>query len=270
MSRCSRSLVAGATLAIAATCAFAHDTWLHVADQQPGSGLLGLEMGSGARYPKSEGAVPGSRLVSPGCVDESGASHPLAPRQEQQVTLELRARTGGAHAVGCWLELLPVDLVLTPELVQVYFHDVRAPQAVKDAWAAQQKAGIGWKEVYRKYVRIETSVPGTEPATTWAALRKPRNYPLELVPVGNDPVRPGTEAEYEALSNGKPVPGLAVEFVSVRSPLGIWKETDANGRIRLALPYAGEWLLRATVLDVPPTPQDIWRSKFATLTVQVR
>jgi len=36
------------------------------------------------------------------------------------------------------------------------------------------------------------------------------------------------------------------------------------------LPYAGEWLLRATVLDVPATPQDMWRSKFATLTVQVR
>jgi len=265
-----RFLFAGAVMAIAGTSALAHDTWLHVADQQPGSGLLGLEMGSGSRYPKSEGAVPGSRLVSPGCVDETGASHPLAPRQDHDVTLELRARTGSARAVDCWLELLPVDLVLTPELVQLYFHDVRVPQAVKDAWAVQQKAGIGWKEVYRKYVRIETAVPGTEPPTGWAALRKPRNYPLELVPTGNDPVRPGIEAEYQALSNGKPVPGLAVEFVSLRSPVGIWKETDADGRIRLALPYAGEWLLRATVLDVPPTPQDIWRSKFATLTVQVR
>src|SRR4051812_17448666 len=61
MTRCCRSLFAGAALALAAISAFAHDTWLHVADQQPGSGLLGLEMGSGSRYPKSEGAVPGSR-----------------------------------------------------------------------------------------------------------------------------------------------------------------------------------------------------------------
>lgn len=263
-------LLAALALAALAGASQAHDTWLHVAGQQPGSGLLGLEMGSGARYPKSEGAVPGSRLVSPGCVDETGASHPLAPRQEHDVTLDLRARTGDAKALACWTELLPVDLVLTPALVQVYFQDVRVPQAVRDAWAAQQKAGIGWKEVYRKYVRIETALPGAEPAASWAALRKPRNYPLELVPVGDAPVRPGVEAEYQALSNGKPVPGLAVEFVSLRSPVGIWKETDANGRMRLAVPYAGEWLLRATVLDVPATPEDIWRSKFATLTVQVR
>src|SRR3954468_14058352 len=66
MTRLCRSLLAGVALAVAPSCAFAHDTWLHVADQQPGSGLLGLEMGSGSRYPKSEGAVPGSRLVSPG------------------------------------------------------------------------------------------------------------------------------------------------------------------------------------------------------------
>ena len=264
-----RNLAAALCLA-ACGAAFAHDTWLHVADQQPGSGLLALEMGSGARYPKSEGAVPGSRLVSPGCVDETGASHSLAPRQEHDVTLDLRARVGTARATSCWLELLPVDLVLTPELVQVYFHDVRVPQAVRDARTAQQKAGIGWKEVYRKYVRIETPVPGAEATTSWAALRKPRNYPLELVPVGDAPVRPNAEAEFEALSNGKPVAGLAVEFVSLRSPLGIWKETGADGRVKVTLPFAGEWLLRATVLDIPPAPQEPWRSKFATLTVQVR
>jgi hypothetical protein len=257
-------------LCLACNAAAAHDTWLHVADRQPGSGLLGLTMGSGARYPKSEGAVPGSRLVGPGCVDESGAAHPLAPRQEQQLTLELRARVGNARAVGCWLELLPVDLVLTPELVQAYFQDVRPPQAVRDAWAAQQKAGIGWKEVYRKYVRIETPVPGAQAAGFWAALRKPRNYPLELVPLGDAPLRSRTEAEFQALSGGKPVAGLAVEFVSLRSPLGIWKETGSDGRMKVALPFAGEWLLRATVLDVPRSMQDAWQSKFATLTVQVQ
>ena len=101
-------------------------------------------------------------------------------------------------------------------------------------------------------------------------MRKPRNYPLELVPVGNDPVRAGGESEYQALADGKPVPNLAVEFVSLRSPLGIWKQTDADGRMRVSLPYGGEWLLRATVLVVPTSPQEPWRSSFATLTVQVR
>lgn len=266
----SRHLLSAIALCTAASGACAHDTWLHVSAVQPGVGLLGLDMGSGARYPKSEEAVPGSRLVEPECVDETGTTHPLVPRQDVDVRLELRARMGSAGAASCWTELLPVELVLTPELVQVYFQDVRPPQAVKDAWAARQKAGIGWKEIYRKFTRIETAVPGPASPASWAALRKPRNYPLELLPVGDAPVRPGIESEYQALANGKPVAGLAVEFVSLRSPVGIWRETDAQGRMKLALPYAGEWLLRATVLDVPPSLQDVWRSKFATLTVQVR
>lgn len=264
-----RTGVAGLCLALCGA-AFAHDTWLHVTEQQPGSGLLALEMGSGSRYPRSEGVVPGSRLVSPGCADETGASRPLAPRQELAVTLELRARIGPARALGCWLELLPVDLTLTPELVQVYFQDIRAPQPVRDAWAAQQKAGLAWKEVYRKYVRIEAPLQGADAVTDWSAVRKPRNYALELVPVGGAPLRAGTEAEFQALADGKPVADLPVEFVSLRNPAGIWRQTDANGRMRLALPFAGEWLLRSTVLHVPASPQDPWRSAFATLTVQVQ
>lgn len=255
---------------VATGAAFAHDTWLHVADQQPGSGLLALQMGSGARYPKSEGAVPASRVLGAGCADDTGASRPLAPRQELPVMLELRARVGAARSVACWLALPPVDLVLTPELVQVYLQDIHAPQPVRDAWAAQQKAGIAWKEVYRKYVRIEAPVPGAETVAVPATMRQPRNYPLELLPVGDSPVRAGAEAEFQALANGKPVADLPVEFVSLRNPAGIWRQTDARGRMRLALPFGGEWLLRSTVLHVPATPQEPWRSEFATLTVQVR
>lgn len=261
---------AAAFLFTACGAALAHDTWLHVAEQQPGSGLLALQMGSGARYPKSEGAVPGSRLVNPGCADDAGESHPLAPREERQPMLDLRTRVGAAKAVACWVELQPVDLALTPELVQVYFRDIRAPQDVRDAWTAQQKAGIGWKEIYRKYVRIEAPLAGADAAPASAAMRRPRNYPLELVPVGNEPVRARVEAEFEALAGGKPVPNLAVEFVSLRNPAGIWRQTDAHGRMRLALPFGGEWLLRSTVLYIPASPMDPWRSSFATLTVQVR
>lgn len=263
--------IAAATLCLVTwPAAFAHDTWLHVAEQQPGSGLLALTMGSGARYPRSEGPVPPSRVVSPGCADETGASRPLAPRQDQGLMLELRARAGTARALACWLELLPMQLTLTPELVQVYFQDIRAPQAVRDAWATQQKAGLPWKEVYRKYVRIEAPLPGADAVPASAAMRQPRNYPLELVPVGSDPVRAGRPAEFQALAAGKPVAHLPVEFVSLRNPAGIWRETDGDGRMRLALPFAGEWLVRSTVLNIPASPQEPWRSAFATLTVQVR
>ena len=259
-----------ATLILAACgSAIAHDTWLHVAPRQPGSGLLALELGSGARYPKNDGAVPASQTVNAGCVDDQGVASALLPRSEDGV-LELRARVDAARAAACWLALKPIDLTLTPELVQVYFHDIRAPQSVREHWAAQQQAGIAWHEIYRKFVRIELPVLGAEPPASVAALRRPRGFPLELVPVGDAPVQAHTPAEYQALADGKPVAGLPVEFVSERSPLGIWTQTDAQGRVRLALPFGGEWLLRATALDPPASRQEPWHSRFATLTVQAR
>lgn len=265
-----RRALAALALCCLTSVAWAHDTWLQVAAQQPGSGLLGLEMGSGARYPASEAAVAGWRLVRAGCADEAGTGHALAPRQERDLVLVLRARTGSAHALGCWTELRPVDVVLAPGLVEAYLREIRAPQAVKDAWAARQKAGVGWKEIEHRSLRIETAVPGASPAASWAALRQPRGAPLELVPVGDVRLRAGVAAEFQALANGRPVAGLAVEAVSRRHPIGVWKETDAHGRIQLALPESGEWLLRAAVLAIPPTPQDAWRSNFATLVVQVQ
>jgi hypothetical protein len=262
-------LLLGAALLSGATVQ-AHDTWLHAGTDQPGSGLLVLELGTGARYPRSEGVVPGSRIVDPGCVDETNAARALTPRRELPRTLELRSRIGAARAAACWLELLPVDLTLTPELVRQYLDDVRAPQPVRDAWAAQQAAGVGWTEVYRKYVRIELPMPGMDPAASLTALRAARSYPLELVPVGGDALRINVPATFQALSKGQPVPGLAVEFVNVRSPFGIWRETDAQGRIQLALPLAGEWLLRSTAFDPPQGPGRAWQTRFATLTVTVR
>jgi uncharacterized GH25 family protein len=260
---------AGACIAGGPATVLAHDTWFHVADQQPGSGLLVLHLGSGPRYPRSQESVPAARLADAGCVDEAGAERALAPRSQLPVALELRSRVGGARAAGCWLELRPMQLTLTPELVRVYVDDIHAPPAVRAAWAAQLKAGIAWNEVYRKFVRVELAMPTAPTPASMAALRRPRGYPLELVPVGAEPVRAGKPAEFQALADGKPVAGLPVEFVNLRSPLGIWKDTDARGRITLALPVGGEWLLRSTVLEPPPAAGEPWHSRFATLTVQV-
>jgi uncharacterized GH25 family protein len=267
--RLATAAIAAAT-ALAVLPAQAHDTWLQRAQRQPGSGLLVLELATGARYPKPEGPIAGSRVAEAGCVDETGRRSSLAPRTEHETALELRARVGDARMAACWLELLAVEITLTPELVEEYFTEVRAPQAVRQAWAAQHKAGAGWREVYRKSTRIEAAVqPGAAPAQV-AELRKPRGQPLELVPTGSEPLATGKTAEFVVLANGKPVPGLAVEFVPSRGPMGLWRQTDAQGRIQLTLPFGGEWLLRATTFEIPSNAQEPWRTRFGTLTVEVR
>jgi uncharacterized GH25 family protein len=263
-------LVRAAALAalLASTAVQAHDTWLQVAPQQPGAGLLALQLGSGGRYPKSDGVISSARVVRSGCIDEAGQQHGLSPRSELPLALEMRSRIGGAKAVGCWLELLPVELTLAPDLVQAYVEDVRAPQAVRDAWARQAKAGVGWNEVYRKYVRIEAIVPGAA-VQDLARARLPHGDALELLPVGSQPLRAAQPIAFQALSNGKPVAGLAIELVPLRGAAGIWAHTDAQGRISVQLPAPGEWLLRSTAFD-PLGADNVWRTRFATLTVQVQ
>lgn len=257
------------SLSIFCIAAWAHDSWLRVAPAQPGSGLLALELGVGARYPRSEGPTPSQRLAQAGCLT-AGAEVPLMPRGEQDPWLVLRARTGNDEAAACWVELRPQDITLTPALVQTYFDDIRAPPAVRTAWAERQRAGVAWHEVYRKFIRIEVLADHAARAMDLAALRRPRGFALELVPVGGEVLRAGAPSEFLALADGRPVAGLAVEFVSRRSPVGLWRETGADGRIRLALPYGGEWLLRSTVLDVPATATGAWQSRFATLTLTLQ
>lgn len=260
----STPALAGALL-LACTAAAAHDSWLRVADVQRSADLLVLDLDGGARYPKSEWPTPAARVATSGCAGAS--AYPLVARGEQATALEMRARVSRETPLTCWVELKPQDIAIEDALVPVYFDDIRAPEPLRRKWAQLHADGVAWKEVYRKFVRIELAPPGAGDA---AALRRPLNVALELLPVGGAPLRRGVESEYLALADGKPVEGLAVEFVSYRSPVGVWRQSDSNGRFRFTPPFPGEWLLRSTALDAPAGPGQPWRSRFATLTVQVQ
>lgn len=248
----------------------AHDSWLRVADAQLGSGLLVLELAAGNRYPRADrGATPAASVTQSGCTGPDGRQLPLLVRREGDEALELRSRTTAPGGASCWVDLRPVELALSLERVRVYFDEIRPSAAARAAWAAQQARGIAWREVYRKHMRIELPPQGAAESRL-AALRQPRRTGLELLPLDPDAIVAGRVAHFQALLEGQPVPQLAVEFVSERSPLGVWRQTDAQGRFELALPLAGRWLLRTTLLDLPVGPREPWRSRFATLAIQVQ
>ena len=222
---------AAACLALAAASACAHDSW-YARDAAGGD----LTIVTGTRYPKVDLVVPPESIADSRCTS-AGASR------------------------SCWAEFRDFDITLDDKLVDVYLREVNPPADIAARWRALRAHGVAWQERYRKFTRIEIAPPG-ESAQRLAALRRPSGAGLEIVAAPDSPLRAGAVARFDVMSHGRPVEGLAVELVSERSPLGIWRRSDERGEVRLPLPFGGAWLVRAVSIEADGAER--WRSRFAT------
>ncbi|HSH92054.1 MAG TPA: DUF4198 domain-containing protein [Ramlibacter sp.] len=242
-------------LCLAASVAQAHDSWL-----APKAGST-FELATGNRYPVQEFGVSPSSVLQSACRDAQGKPLPLRASREHPKWLEMRA---ARQPLACWAELRAADIAIEPPLVAVYLAEIRASRANRERWAALLAEGIPWRETYRKFARIEVA-PEFATRDAIAAARRPVGLALELVVLGSEPIAVGQPVQFQLLRDGHPLAGLPVELVSERSAIGIWRETDSQGRLTLALPFAGKWLLRATDLRVSQDRDSAWESRFVTL-----
>ncbi|MBL0421887.1 DUF4198 domain-containing protein [Ramlibacter sp. AW1] len=248
--------------------AYAHDSWLSRPPGDADARLLQLELATGPRFPLRDSRPGAASLAQAACRGPGGAAALLTPRQEHPDKLELRARLDASGGAACWVELKPHQAEMTPELVDTYFREIRPAPEIQARWAQQRAKSIAWRETYRKFIRIE--LPAADGAPVAAALRQAQGLALEIVPMGSDAIRVGQPTTYQVFRDGAPLAGQWLEFVNDRHALGVWRQSDAQGQVRLALPFAGRWLLRATQLEMPEQDTQPWRSRFATLLVHAR
>ena len=264
--RCStrRAAVLAALLLGAASQGWSHDSWLSPSRSSTPSGQVALELATGNRYPVQEFGQSAAGVMRAACATRGGTPVPLRPLREQARWLELAAQfpQGAGEPLSCWLELAAVEIEIEPRLVEVYFAEIRTSAANRQTWAALQARGLPWRESYRKFARIELGQD--------AQPRPPAGLDLEIVVLSEQPITPGRPLEFQVLRDGKPFAGFPVELVSERSALGIWRETDAHGKLRHNLPFSGRWLLRGTDLRPSTARPDTWESRFVTLTLEVR
>lgn len=255
MLRGTRHLGLAAWLGTLAAGAAAHDTWFAPLPAAR-AGELRLALGTGNRWPALETSVSGAPPQAPACRGASGATRPLKPVADRPDALVLAANL--AAPATCWAELPAHEITLPPDKVALYLDEIRAPQAVRAAWQAQQARGQPWHERYTKHARIEhgAGVPGTTPLG------------LELVPAGPLPAA-GGELAFVLQRGGQPVPAQAVELVSGTTGLGFWLQTNAQGQARVRVPLPGAWLLRGTLLEPDPARAGGWQSHFFTLAFNV-
>jgi hypothetical protein len=258
MGRWARPLLLAVALAAAGSGASAHDSWLRP------SSRAGLELATGNRFPRAEFPTNPATVVQPGCTD---GSNPLAlrPLQVLPTALSLLAVTRGAPPLACWVELAPYEVDLAPNLVPVYLDEIQASPQVRAISAQRQAAGTGWHERYRKFMRVESTVPQAS-AEARAAARRPVGHGLELLVRGDQPVLAGMPFEVRLLRDGTPLAGQPIELVGEQGA-GRWSSTDAQGLLREVLPASGAWLLRG--VDLRPADDGGWDSRFVTLLLQV-
>lgn len=244
----------------------AHDTWFErLPSAQPGE--LRLALGTGNRFPVHEFGVGAVSLRESGCRASSpnAGVAPLKTVRETPKALIVRAQPRSTAAVTCWAQQQPFEVEIAAPIVEVYFKEINAPQPVRAAWAEMRARGVAWKERFSKHARIEL-------ASRRDKASQPQPTPMAmdaLLQSGLQPLRVGDALQFQVLRDGQPLPGLAVELHSDQSPLGFWKQTDAQGRVSFTPPLAGQWVLRGTDLRLSTTVPDTWESRFVTLAFEV-
>ena len=262
-----------AALTTAAAPAQAHDSWFALLTQGRAGTLLAL--GTGNRFPVFEFGIEARYLVKPGCRDGAGAPLALEALRDGPAALWLRS---SADASSCWAQLSPFEVDLPNDKIALYIDEVRPPPAMLAAWEAMRARGLPWHERYTKHARV--ALPAAD-GSFGAAAAMPAPMGMDLLLE-----REGGELRFQLLRDGQPLPGLALELQSADSQTpGRWLRSDAQGRLKIATPGAGRWLLRGIDLRLAieqpnqpnqptqpnqPNQPERFDSRFITLAFELR
>jgi hypothetical protein len=159
------------------------------------------------------------------------------------------------------MQLQPFDIDLPADRIDVYFKEIRPSQSVLTAWSELRARGLPFREHYTKSARIDVGAD-TLPQPVGTAMDALRISPRGALTVDS-------EAVFQVLRDGKPLPDFPVELVNEHSPVGLWQRTDGDGRIRTRLPLPGRWILRGTDLRLAASDPTRWESQFITYAFEV-
>jgi hypothetical protein len=272
MRAAHKGRLAGMAIA-AAVClvgpALAHDSWFApLPPTDRGEAVFAL--GTGDRFPLQETIIPWQQLAQTGCRSPSLRATPMRWVADRPTALILRAaRPASATAAQtCWAQLKPIAIEIDDATVEVYLKEVNALPAVRQRWEALRARGVRWQESYTKHARVELEAADGSPAED-AANAAIEGLGLDLRIDSPRPLRAGDTLRAQLLRDGQPLAGMPVELRSDLSPIGFWRQTDADGRLQITVPLAARWLLRSVDLQPAANQPDAWDSRFVTLSFEV-
>jgi hypothetical protein len=258
-----RSTLTAVALAAAAHGALAHDTWFAPLPTMANGGVA-LALGTGNRFPVQESGIDIQHLLYSGCRHAPGAAPIALQRTADAATaLHVRVRAERGPPLTCWAQTAAFEVELADDKIALYFKEIQANAELRDTWAQMRARGVKWKERYTKHARIELN-PG-------AGAAAPVNMAMDvLLESPQRTPRSGEPMQFRVLRNGEPLGDFPVELRGDQSALGIWRKTNAEGRVSFTAPLPGRWVLRGTDLRVSERDPDLWESRFVTLAFEIQ
>lgn len=264
--RSLRATIACILLSVA-NC-LAHDTWLSPSSYSADVGkTITFDLTSGMEFPALDAAIKPERVAKAG-FRIGGEEGELKEFKSAEHALRTERAFGRDGVATVWLQLSPKDIELTDEDVTHYLEEIRAPEEVQRAWAAQ-KGQEKWKELYTKCTKTCITV-GKAPEEDDRSWARPVGLALELLPL-SEPAkfRVGDQAKFKLLRNGEPLARTAVALHVEGDKVTRYETTDSGGEVTFAFDKAGPSML-ATVYLRPPAAGKPWESEFSTLTFEAK
>jgi len=264
-----RSIVLGLVLIAALLGALplaAHDFWIVPSSFRPAVGsplALRLKVGENLRGdPVPRDAAQVDRFVLLG----AGSELPIAGPPGSDPAGFVRVPEAGLYTVVYRSHRTRLDL--PPEKFAEALRK-EGLERILDLRQSQGESSQPSTEVFSRCAKALLRVG--EPGSTGASpgFDRPVGMTLELIPE-KDPytLGPGAELPVRLLYAGKPLAGALVVALGLHATDGrIAARTGKDGRVRLALPEGGFWLIKA--VHMVPAPRETgvdWESLWASLT----
>jgi uncharacterized GH25 family protein len=258
-------LVAAALLL--GTSAAAHEYWLMPSRFAVAAGeRIGIAHRVGAGWPGETLPRNPARVRRFTLVDAQG-ERPIggAPGADPAGIVALRS-PGLAVAV---YHSTASPLVLDAASFETYLREEGLEHVIAQRAARGASAEPG-RELFVRHAK--TLVAVGEPTAAAGPFDRPVGLDLELVPETDPrPLAGGGSVAVRLLHLGRPLAGVLVKAIPrAAGEARIERRSDGDGRVVLALPSAGVWLINAVhMIEAPPGSGADWQSLWSSLTLEL-
>ena len=236
----------------ASLSASAHEFWIETGPAAPAAGApVIMTLRVGEFYTGELAGFASSHAISLHALS-AGGDEDLTGKVPANGTvvplLRLSFAQPGSHVLA--YESHPSQVVLEAGKFHAYLHDEGMDWVIKQREAAGTAAMPG-RERFRRSAKALVKVGGQgDGASTVVTGQR-----MEIVPL-EDPLTsaPGATLHFQLRFDGQPRPGVLVKAWHKQAGqiMTIRATSDAQGRVELTLPFAGNWMLNAVHM-VPAT-----------------